>query len=555
MNYPNIPLMHRDIAARLGSRPALRFRRDGLFHDVSWNEYRRAADRAAVGLIELGVQPGDRIGILAENRWEWLAADIGILSVGAVDVPLHAPLSPQQVEYQLQHSGACGVIVSDQAQADKVLAVLDSLPDLRFMISFDPVDVRGRVEHITWDGLLHKAGPYRPGLAEIRQREAALTRDSLATIIYTSGTTGNPKGVMLSHGNLVSNAEGVGAVMPRKSDEILLSWLPYSHIYARLVDHYLSILTATTVCLAESIDKLVDYLRELQPTWITSVPRFYEKVWSSVEHLTGDDLRRELHGIFGPRMRMLTSGGAPLPRHVWEGFTSAGLPIFEGYGLTETSPVISFSYEGSSRVGSVGKAIPDVEVKIAEDGEILTRGPHVMQGYWRNPEATAEVMSDGWFHTGDIGKLDDEGFLYITDRKKDLIITSGGKNIAPSILERLLTADLYIDQAVVYGDRKPFATALLVPNFGNLEAKAKELGCSLEMADGFIVSPLLLEFLAERVSLVMQAVSQPERVRRFLLLGRAFQVAADELTASMKIRRRFIIGKYQSQLDALYDKN
>lgn len=544
--------MHRATADRLGPRAALRYKRHGLYHDLSWDAYRRQSDRAAAALVALGVQPGDRVGLLAENRYEWLVADIAILSVGAVDVPMHAPLSPRQVEYQLFHSGARGVIVSDQEQADKVLAVAHSLPDLEYMVSFEPVEVPGRIRHSTWDGLI-QAGELQGSLTtEARRREDGLDRNSLATIIYTSGTTGLPKGVMLSHGNLLSNAEATLAMSDARAFDVLLSWLPYSHIYARTVDHYLTILAGGTLCVAESMTTLLVNLEECQPTNMNSVPRFYEKVWASVEALPLEVRKKALAKVFGPRLQRLSSGGAPLPRHVAEGFFEAGIPLYEGYGLTESSPVISFNRAENSKIGSVGQAIPGVDVKIAADGEILTRGPHVMMGYWKNPEATREAIVGGWLYTGDVGHLDEDGFLTITDRKKDLIITSGGKNIAPAELEQLLVSDPYIDQAVVYGDARPFVSALIVPNFPGLQAKAEELGCSLDVADDLIVSEPLHAFLAERIERLMQAMSQPERVKSFLILARPFRLEAEELTATLKVRRRHIIAEHRDQLNALY---
>ena len=555
LTFPNIPAMHRQSVRRLGPRAALRFPQCGLYRDLSWNTYRRQADGAARSLVAAGIEPGDRLGLLAENRHEWLVCDLAMLSAGAVTVPLHAPLSAAQVEYQFGHSGCRAAFVSNQAQADKVLEVLPALPDLELLVSFEPVKVAGRIPHYTWSEWLHQAsgGERQASLqAEIARREAALTADSPATVIYTSGTTGNPKGVMLTHGNLVSNAEAMAQVNPPAADDVLLSWLPYSHIYARTVDHYYSVLTGGVLCLAESMETVLAAIRAVQPTWMTAVPRFYEKVWSAVAQLEPEERRARLGELFGPRIRRLTSGGAPLPRQIADGFFEAGQKLFEGYGLTESSPVISFNHEAAFKLGSVGRPIPGVEVRIAEDGEILTRGPHVMAGYWKNAAATQETIQDGWLYTGDVGRLDDEGFLFITDRKKDLIITSAGKNIAPSVLERLLAADAYIDQAAVYGDGRQFVSALVVPNFEMLERKALELNCRIEVRDEFLVTPALLNFLAERVATTMQAVSQPERVKKFLVLGRPFQLAAEELTASMKLRRRFVVAKFQRQLDALY---
>lgn len=553
MSAASLSSMHRSACERLGPRPALRFKRFGRYSDLTWTEYRQRADRAAAGLIALGIQPGDRVAILSENRYEWLIADHAILSAGAINVPLHAPLAPKQVEYQIGHSGARGVIVSGLEQAAKIAEVLPALPDLKFLVWFDPLpDVTG-LQCVSFAGLQSRGvATGLDGVQAMRELEQALTPQHLATIIYTSGTTGNPKGVMLSHGNLLSNALATQEVSNVTAEDILLSWLPYSHIYARTVDHYMTTHAGLTLCLSASINTLVQNLAEVQPTWLTSVPRFYEKIWDAVATLPQADRERDLRAIFGPRMKQLTSGGAPLPRHVCQGFIDSGMPLVEGYGLTESSPVISFNCIDKYRVGSVGQAIPGVDVRIADDGEILTRGPHVMQGYWKNPEATAEVLVDGWLHTGDVGRLDDDGFLFITDRKKDLIVTSLGKNIAPTELERLLVSDPYIDQAVVYGDRRPFVSAVIVPNFERLKAKAAELNCGCDVQGEFITTPALLAFFAERVENLMKVVGQPERVRKFLLLDRPFQLADDEVTATLKVRRRHIISKFEPQLAALY---
>jgi long-chain acyl-CoA synthetase len=556
MKYANLCTMHRGQCEIYGPRTALRYKCDGLYREITWSDYRWMADRAAAGLIELGVRHGDRVAILSENRYEWMVADQAILSTGAADVPLHAPLASRQVEYQVGHSESRGVIVSNQEQANKVFEVLASLPNLEFIVAFGAVtpSKSAKIRVLSWDGLMQR-GSLGHLEKEIRQREAALTGKDLATIIYTSGTTGNPKGVMLTHGNLVQNAETSVEIGPQPPTDLLLSWLPYSHIYARTCDLYVPVLAGTTVALAESMDTLILNLAETRPSTLTSVPRFYEKVWAKVEQLSAEARAGALKKIFGPRVRQLSSGGAPLPRHVCEGFFQAGIPLLEGYGLTETSPVVSFNTVDNYKIGTVGPAIPGVEIKIAEDGEILVRGPNVMQGYWRNPEATAEAIDkDKWFHTGDVGHLDADGYLTITDRKKDLIITSAGKNIAPSELERILVSDIYIDQAVCYGDGRRFVSALIVPNFEQLKQKAAELKCKIESnADGFI-DGACHDFLAQRIDAVMQNVSNPERVKKFLVLDRSFQLDADELTATLKVRRNHIIRKFERQLAALYDE-
>ncbi|MGQ0635624.1 MAG: AMP-dependent synthetase/ligase [Planctomycetaceae bacterium] len=550
----NLAAMHRAACETFGPRTAIRHRRFGRYEDLSYSEYRRLADGAAAGLIELGIVPGDRVALFSENRFEWLVADHAILSAGAVNVPLHAPLTGPQAAYQIGHSDARGIFIGHQAQADKIVAVLDQLPHLEFLISFEPVRVPARLKQWTLAGLIHRGwqqGEER--LAEILRREAARSEDNLATIIYTSGTTGMPKGVMLTHGNLLSNALTTARVHETEPGDVQLSWLPFSHIYARTVDHYFSSATGATLALADSVDTLLVNLAETHPAWMNAVPRFYEKVWASVEHLPLPERATRLREIFGPRLRQLSSGGAPLPRHIGAGFSECGIPIFEGYGLTESSPVISFNCTAANKLGSVGRAIPDVEVQIAPDGEILTRGPHVMRGYWKNPEATAETIVDGWLKTGDVGTLDADGFLSITDRKKDLIVTSGGKNIAPSELERLLVSDPYIDQAVVYGDRRPFVTAIVVPAFANLEAHCQASGWRLDTSGEFIRNEAVLTFYGERIENLMKSVSQPERVKKFLLLARAFQLADEELTATLKVRRRHIVSRFETQLAALYE--
>lgn len=544
--------LHRSTSQQLGERVALRFPRYGLYHDLSWTAYRRQADRAAAGLMRLGIQTGDRIAILSENRFEWLIADHAILSSGAADVPLHAPLAPAQVAYQVGHSEARGIIVSGQAQADKVFQVLDQLPQLEFLISFDVLQPppNCRLRMLTWDGLRHLSSDAE--IADVVNRERDLFSGSLATIIYTSGTTGHPKGVMLTHENLLYNAEATAAISYLGDDVVLMSWLPYSHIYARTVDHYLTTISHMTVALAENIDMLLDNIKQVGPHWLTAVPRVYEKVWNKVATLPLSDRTRVLRSIFGANMRQLTSGGAPLPRYIADGFLESEMLLLEGYGLTESSPVIAFNSTKHYRMGSVGLPLPNVEVRIANDGEILTRGPHVMLGYWKNDEATAQTIIDGWLLTGDVGRIDADGYLYITDRKKDLFVSSAGKNIAPAELERLLCQDEFIDQAVVYGDGRQFVSALLVPNFEKLKAQASQLGCSIETDGEFITTPQLIDFLAQRVAALNRQVSQPEHVKKFLILARPFQVADEELTATLKVRRRFIIQKYEADLAGLY---
>lgn len=546
----NLSSAFRRRAIEFGPRTAVRYRSWGLWRDFSWTDYRRQADALAMGLLQLGIQPGDRVAILAENSVQWLVADHGILSTGAATMPMHAPLSAQQVEYQLTHSGARGVLVSSQSQADKLAEVIGNLPGVEFVVSWEPVEFPAGPKLFTLAGLQARGWADRETLfPQVESIEAKLNSDSLATIIYTSGTTGNPKGVMLTHGNLLSNATSMYDMTGMTPDDVLMSWLPYSHIYARTVDHYLANLSGATLILSASVDDVVTDTRSIQPTWLTAVPRFYEKVWASVEALDPEAQTATLQAIFGPNIKQLTSGGAPLPIHVCEKFFESGFAMLEGYGLTESSPVICFNRLQSYRIGSVGQPVHDVEVRIAEDGEILTRGPHVMRGYWQNETATAETIVDGWLHTGDVGRLDEDNFLFITDRKKDLIVTSSGKNVAPSEVERALVSDAWIDQAVVYGDNKKFISALIVPNVVAVEAD----GFEVQVSGDFLTTAVICDELQRRVEALMAPFSRSEQVRKFLVLARPFALDQDELTATMKVRRRHIINKYQCELDGLYD--
>jgi long-chain acyl-CoA synthetase len=553
MLYRNLPEIHRLQADRLGPRPAVRFKRHGLYHDVSWQEYRSAAVACAAALIEVGIMPGDRVGLVAENRLEWLIADMGILTAGAVTVSPHAPLTARQIHYQLADAGTRWLFVSTREQADKIRQVRAELPELRGVVAFDRAAVGSDVA--SWAGFLQRGRQaVVPLNLELLRRERALGLDDLATIMYTSGTTGNPKGVMLTQGNLVSNACACNEASPREADAVLLCWLPFSHIYARTVDHYLTLVAGPTLCLAESAETIVDDLAEVKPTHMSSVPRFYEKVLSAVGSPEPEKVRRRLHDLFGPRIDWLGSGGAPLPPAIAEAYRAAGLLVLQGYGLTESSPVISFNRKGHFKLDTVGQLLPGVEVAIAPDGEVLTRGPHVMKGYWNDSENTAEAIRDGWLYTGDLGKLDAEGFLSITGRKKELLVMSSGKKVVPPYLEGLLVADDCIDQAVIYGEGRNFLTALIVPNWGNVRRALRDEDHPVDgqPEETLTQDPAVLALLRRRMDAALADVCGWEQVKKFIVLPRPFTVAADELTVSLKLRRSVVFAKYRQELEALY---
>jgi long-chain acyl-CoA synthetase len=551
--YRNLAELLRRQAERLGPRPAVRFKRNGLYSDFSWEQYRAEALACAAALAEAGISCGERVGLVAENRLEWLVADMGILTAGVVTVSPHAPLAARQIQFQLADAGVRWLFISTAEQRDKIRQVRGELPDLRGIVIFD--GTAAGPDALSWTGFLKRGRQALPlRTAELSSREAAVGPEDLATIMYTSGTTGNPKGVMLTHGNLVSNACACNEASPRDWEAVLLGWLPFSHIYARTVDHYLTLVAGATLWLAESADTLVQNLDEVKPTHMSSVPRFYEKVLAAVASTDQEKVRRRLRDIFGPRIDWLGSGGAPLPPAIADVYAAAGLLILQGYGLTESSPVISFNRKGQFKLDTVGQLLPGVEVKIAPDGEVLTRGPHVMKGYWNNPQATADAIRDGWLHTGDLGSLDAEGFLKITGRKKELLVLSNGKKVVPTHLEGLLLADDCIDQAVIYGEGRSFLTALVVPHWNNVRAALRAAGASVdrEPEEGLARHPAVLDLLRHRIDAALVDVSSWEQVKKLLVLPRPFSVEADELTVSLKLRRKVVFEKYRVALDGLY---
>lgn len=542
MPFANLVHMHREQAERFGRRVALRYRKHGLHRDVTWADYRDTAAACAAGLVAAGVQVGDRVGLLAENRVEWLLSDMGILTAGAVNVPAHAGLPGPAVARQFADAGVKWLFVSGPAQMEKVPAIREALPELLGVVAFEPA-----AGAQSWAGFLQRGRAAGLG-TEIAKRETGLGDETLATIMYTSGTTGNPKGVMLTHGNLLSNAEAVAQVVQWPGDVVLLSWLPYSHIFARLCDHYLSIRSGFTVVLSESPEAAAADLAEVRPTHMHGVPRFFEKMLAAAG-TTPQEWAKRLPRLFGDRIQWLMSGGAPLPPHVAEAYHAAGLFLVQGYGLTETSPVMTVNKKTDFRIPSVGKPIPGVEVKIASDGEILTRGPNVMRGYWKQPQATAAVLRDGWFHTGDLGRIDEDGFLTINGRKKELLVLSNGKKVYPTEVEAALQSDPCVEQAVVYGDGRRFLTALIVPNWSAVRTAVGPLpGTEDDWANADVVRSLL----RDRICAAQSGMVSWEQVREFVVLPRPFSPATGELTVSLKLRREVIFGKHVASLDGLY---
>ena len=573
----------------------LKYKRDGAWRAVSSEELRAAVEEIAMGLRALGVSRGDKVAIVSENRPEWAFADFATLCTGAADATIYPTLTAAQVLYILDDSESKVVFVSNAAQAAKVGEVRARLPRLQHVVCFDPDPVPGTT---SLDGLRAKG---REALTAdrdaVRRQAATLTKDDLATLIYTSGTTGDPKGVMLTHGNLLHNVLAAQKVFPMVGPEwTALSFLPLCHSFERTAGHNFMLHAGVTIAYAESVEKVPENMQEVRPSIMCSVPRLYEKMYARVNEKVASDppLRQRIfrwaigvggrvfaHTVArtepgallklqfaladrlvfskikartGGRLRLFISGGAPLAREIAEFFGAAGMLVCEGYGLTETSPVITCNYPGRVKPGTVGLPLEHVEVKIAEDSEILTRGPHVMKGYYRKPEATAEAIDgDGWFHTGDIGFVDADGCLVITDRKKDIIVTSGGKNIAPQPIENRLKTNKFFVEVVMVGNRRNFPAALVVPNFESLEAWAKQGGTSVGSREELVRRPEVLAHYRRLVDEMTADLAQFEKIKKIALLTREFTQESGELTPTLKVKRRVVEERYKPTIDAMYE--
>jgi long-chain acyl-CoA synthetase len=579
---------------RYGMRTALRVKRAGLWQDIGWEEWGRSVRNFAMGLRALGLKERDRVALLSENRPEWTYADLAVLSANAVDAPIYATNIPEQVEHIVRDSGSRFIVVSTESQLAKVLEVRSRVPDLEKVILMDP-----ETEH-PGDGILTFAAVQ--ALGEAKGDSAAFEKglergrpEDLATLLYTSGTTGAPKGVMLTHGNFLANVRGALEILPIRESDLALSFLPLSHSFERLAGYYTVMAGGGTIAFAEGIDKVPENIQEIRPTVMCSVPRLYEKMHTRVLTMaeTGPGLKRKLfywslnvgsevskritskkdlpavlrlrHKVadrlvfeklrarMGGRLRFFISGGAPLSREIAEFFHAAGILILEGYGLTETSPVISANRPEGYKLGSVGQPLPNLEVRIAPDGEILVKGPSVMKGYYNRPEDTREVLSeDGWFATGDIGYLDQDNFLYITDRKKDIIVTAGGKSIAPQNIENLLKLNRFIEQVCIIGDRRKYLTALICPSFPELEAYARQNGIPAESRERLLEEPRIRRLFEEAVEEVNAQLARYESIKRFEILHVEFSQETGELTPTLKVKRKVVGTKYKEQIDRMY---
>jgi len=559
---------------------------------IPTDEIETTVRRLALGFQALGLGPGDRMAILSENRPEWVMADFAALCTGAVTVPIYTSLLPDQVRYIIGDSGAKLVVCSDLEMWRKVEAVRGQLPALERVVVIDgdpPAGTHALSDVVEMGRRLEAEDP-----ARFERGAEAVRPGDLASIIYTSGTTGVPKGVMLSHANFVSNVDALTRVIDFCDRDTALSFLPLSHVFERTGTFFLFRVGAT-IAYAESIEAVAANMIEVRPTIVVSVPRLFEKIYSRImdQIMAGSRLKRAIfvwalatgkkyaartiagervprHLAFkralarklvfskitartGGRIRYFICGGAPISRDIIEFFHAVGLMVLPGYGLTETSPVLSANTPPDRiRFGTVGKPLPAIDLRISEEGEILARGPGVMMGYFKNEADTREVLRDGWLHTGDIGRFDEDGFLIITDRKKDLIITSGGKNVAPQPIESLIQASPYIASAVVVGSSRKFISALIVPDFEKLEVWARSKGLAAASRTELCRRPEVAAFLLDEANRMTPGLASYERVKRIAVLDREFELDLGEVTPTLKVRRNIVEKKYADVIESLY---
>ena len=587
--YMTLISMFDQTVQHFGEQPALAHKpKGGTYQDITYSEFGNSVDAFSKGLKTLGVEKEDRIAILSENRPEWAISDFGILKAGAINVPMFSTLTAAQVSYILNDSGAKIICVSTKNQLDKVIEIRDGVETLEQIIVYDSSEEELPEGVIEFNEVCERG-------KEVDELNIDVSEEDIATIIYTSGTTGNPKGVMLTHTNFLSNYSACKSLIDVRSSDVLLSFLPLSHVFERLGGHYVPIFSGAKIAYAESTFTVAQNMQDVSPTVMLSVPRLYEtmhdRVLRAVE--AGSPLKQKifhwgvsvgsavssaiqqgkkpsamlqlkqrladklvfakLKTATGGRLRFFVSGGAALPQSIAEFFHAAGILILEGYGLTETSPVISLNYPDKWKFGTVGAPVPGIEVNIAEDGEILTRGPHVMKGYFNNEDATSEVIDqDGWFHTGDIGVIDEGGFIKITDRKKNIIVLSNGKNVAPQPLESQLVQSPYIDQIMLVGNERKNVAALIVPNFDALETWAGENDVDASDISTLVTTREVQQLIQQEIRDRLSDFADFEQVRRFVLLEKEFSQEEDEMTPTLKLKRNVIMEKYNDMIEGMY---
>ncbi len=582
---------------RGGDQPAQQFKRDGKWETLTWRQLGDVVRELALGLIALGRQPGDAVALLSASRAEWVQADFAIFSAGCVTIPIYPSYPPDLIAYIVNDSGAKTLIVEDPAQLAKALEARGKMDGLEQIVVISGYEGREPPDATLSFGVLRRLGRenaerHKSTLAD---RVASARPADVASIVYTSGTTGPPKGVVQTHGNHIATLQASTKTLAAAEGAVHLLFLPLAHSFARM-ESFLGIARGFTTAFAESLDKVGENLKEVRPHFIFSVPRVYEKVYARI--LTGVEagppvkkkifqwafgvgravsrlqqktqpipaglaLKRKiahrlvfskLHAALGGRLLFAGSGGAPLSREIAEFFHAAGILLIEGYGLTETCPILTSNRLDNFKFGSVGVPLPGIELKIAPDGEILARGPNIAtRGYFKQPEATAAAFDpDGWFHTGDIGRIDEDGFLYITDRKKDIIVTAGGMNIAPQNIENALKTDPFISQAMVYGDRRPYPVALITLNPEELGKFAKAQGLLASDPTILVKHPLVVERVGRTVEATNSDLPSYAKVKKFAVLPADFTQENGQLTPTLKVKRRIIAEHYRGTIESLY---
>jgi len=567
---------------------------EGVYVPIPTKEFGRLIERFCLGLRDLGAKAGEKVIILAENGPWWVVTDYAILCLGGVTVPIYTSLVPEQIKYIINDSEARTVICGSPELWEKVAAVRRSLRKVKRFILLQGQPPRGL---LSLSQVLERGGSLAKKQPKLFEKLIKSVKPGdLASIVYTSGTTGVPKGVMLSHANFTSNINTLASIIDFNPADTDLVFLPLSHVLARMVA-FAFLSRGTSLAFAENLETVAQNLLEVKPTILVTVPRLLEKIYARIIDtiLAGSGLKKKLffwalgvgrkygslklagrkpgiglsfrrslaHRLVfakvvaktGGRIRFMVSGGAPLSKDIAEFFYAMGLVVLEGYGLTETSPVVAVNTFEHLRFGTVGRPIPGVTVRLARDGEILTKGPNVMKGYYRKLRETREVFKGGWFYTGDIGHLDEDGYLVITDRKKDLIITSGGKNIAPQPIENLFQKNPYISQAVVVGGSRKFIAALIVPNFEKLEAYAAKKGISFKDRRGLAARPEIYDFYMDEVDRMTPHLASYEKVKKIALLDQEFDIGRGEMTPTLKVRRKIVENKYKDVINALYKEN
>jgi long-chain acyl-CoA synthetase len=567
------------------------YKKEGHYVPISTQEFAAKVRHFSYGLRELGQGAGDKMIIFSENRPEWVISDVANLCLGGITVPIYTTLVPEQIRYIIDDSDAKIVLCSQPDLWKKVWAVKPELTKVTHYISFEPGAPEGT---LSFEEVIEKGKKVEKNNPELFEKGALEAKPSdIASIIYTSGTTGMPKGVMLMHSNFISNVLTCAPLLPFSDKDTAMSLLPLSHVYERMVE-FVYLYKGCTIGFGEGFDTIPQNLLEIRPHIMALAPRILEKFYAGVMDnvLASSPLKRKIFywalkvgrkysqrklnnqpisGMLnfkknlasklvyskiiartGGRVRFFVTGSAPLSKDIAEFFYAMGLVVLEGYGLTETSPVISLNTFDKMRFGTVGPPIPGVEVKIADDGEILTRGPHVMKAYYKKEEATQEVFDGDWFRTGDIGHIDEDGFLVITDRKKDIIVTSGGKNVAPQPIENILKANPYVENVVVVGDRRKFISALVVPNFEKLEAYARSNNIAFETMSDLVKNDKIQSFMEAEIDRVTPNLASYEKIKKISLMDRDFDQEKGEVTPTFKVKRNIIEDKYKNVIDAMY---